>query len=148
MSVNSLTQNLFAKCQVLKYIDLGEFAPNKTPHRTQLFDFNDASGVIISKAFVELVENIFYDIINSEYEGECRTPSKKRTRSSSSTLGSRERQVAQLSKTSRDFDDVASLHFVFFFTIIKCIDASIKVNFLINLTGVLTLKLYIFDIRT
>ncbi|VDI05459.1 Hypothetical predicted protein [Mytilus galloprovincialis] len=98
-SVNSFTQKLCVKSQVLKYIDLwDEFAPNKTPFRA-LFDLNDPSGVHISKSGIELMENIFEDFINSKCEGEYETPSKKRNRSSSSTPGSSEKQVTKMPKS-------------------------------------------------
>ena len=98
-SVNSFSQKLCVKSQVLKYIDLwDEFAPNKTPYRA-LLDLNDPNGVHISMFGTELLENIFEDFINSECEGEYQTPSKKRNRSSSFTPGSSEKQVTKKPKS-------------------------------------------------
>ena len=93
-------RKLCSKDHKLTYIDLWyEFAPNNNPAKI-LFDANDPSGVHVSPRGASLLSSIFCDFSSeNEHAGEYQTPNRKRTRSSTSTPGSAERQLGKIQKS-------------------------------------------------
>jgi hypothetical protein len=91
---------LCSKYHKLTYIDLWyEFAPNNNPSKI-LYDADDLSGVHVNPKRANLLSSIFCDFSSeNEHAGEYQTPNRKRTRSSTSTPGSAERQLGKIQKS-------------------------------------------------